>query len=75
MNISFARVLRFSRTRTDIGVDLYNLFNTNVAPYLQPDVRCESAGDDAWLGRRLSTCRVSAVRRDSELLEIRELTD
>ena len=25
----FAKVLRFGQTRLDIGVDLYNLFNTN----------------------------------------------
>jgi hypothetical protein len=25
----FAKIVRFGRTRTDIGVDLYNLFNTN----------------------------------------------
>jgi hypothetical protein len=27
----FAKILRFGRTRTDIGVDLYNLLNTNYA--------------------------------------------
>ena len=27
----FAKVLRFGRTRTDIGVDVNNLFNTNYA--------------------------------------------
>ena len=25
----FAKVFRFGRTRTDVGVDLWNLFNTN----------------------------------------------
>jgi hypothetical protein len=25
----FAKVLRFGRTRTQVGVDLYNLFNAN----------------------------------------------
>ena len=27
----FAKIVRFGRTRTDIGVDLNNLFNTNYA--------------------------------------------
>jgi hypothetical protein len=27
----FAKVLRFGRTRSDVGVDLWNLFNTNYA--------------------------------------------
>ena len=31
----FAKVLRFGRTRTDIGVDLWNLFNTNYATTYQ----------------------------------------
>ena len=25
----FAKVLKFNRTRTNIGIDLYNLFNSN----------------------------------------------
>ncbi|HXH24238.1 MAG TPA: TonB-dependent receptor [Vicinamibacterales bacterium] len=31
VDMRFAKVLRFGRTRTDIGVDLYNLLNTNYA--------------------------------------------
>jgi hypothetical protein len=31
VDMRFAKVLRFGRTRTDIGVDLWNLFNTNYA--------------------------------------------
>jgi hypothetical protein len=31
VDLRFAKVLRFSRTRTDIGVDVWNLFNTNYA--------------------------------------------
>jgi hypothetical protein len=29
VDMRFAKVLRFGRTRTDVGVDLWNLFNTN----------------------------------------------
>ena len=31
IDMRFAKVLRFGRTRTDIGVDLSNLLNTNYA--------------------------------------------
>jgi hypothetical protein len=31
LDMRFAKILRFGRTRTDIGVDLENLFNTNYA--------------------------------------------
>ena len=31
IDMRFAKVLRFGRTRTDIGVDLNNLLNTNYA--------------------------------------------
>ena len=29
VDMRFAKVLKFGRTKTDIGVDLYNLLNTN----------------------------------------------
>jgi hypothetical protein len=29
VDMRFAKILRFGRTRADVGVDLYNLFNTN----------------------------------------------
>jgi hypothetical protein len=31
VDMRFAKVIRFGRTRTDVGVDLWNLFNTNYA--------------------------------------------
>jgi carboxypeptidase family protein len=31
VDMRFAKVLRFGRTRSDVGIDLYNLFNTNTA--------------------------------------------
>ena len=36
VDMRFAKIVRFGRTRTDIGVDLNNLFNTNYATRLQP---------------------------------------
>jgi hypothetical protein len=35
VDMRFAKVLRFGRTRTDVGVDLWNLFNTNYATTYQ----------------------------------------
>jgi len=35
VDMRFAKVVRFGRTRTDIGVDLWNLFNTNYATTYQ----------------------------------------
>jgi len=29
LDMRFAKVLRFGRTKTDVGIDLYNLFNSN----------------------------------------------
>ena len=42
MDMRFAKVFRFGRTRTDVGVDLWNIFNTNYATdyedtYTSPD--------------------------------------
>jgi len=35
VDMRFAKVVRFGRTRTDVGVDLWNLFNTNYATTYQ----------------------------------------
>ena len=47
-NIDFrvAKIFRFGRTRTQVGVDIYNLTNTDVVTALQPDVL---ADEHAWL--------------------------
>ena len=29
VDMRFAKILRFGRTRTNVGIDLYNIFNTN----------------------------------------------
>ena len=33
----FAKVVRLGRTRTDVGIDLWNLFNTNYATAYEDD--------------------------------------
>ena len=47
-NIDFrvAKIFRYGRTRTQVGVDLYNLMNTDVVTALQPDVLADGT---AWL--------------------------
>ena len=49
VDMRFAKVIRFGRTRTDIGVDLYNLFNTNVATTYNQTFGVNAAGDNTWL--------------------------
>ncbi len=41
IDMRFAKILRFGRTRTDVGVDLNNLLNTNYATGLQHDVHLQ----------------------------------
>ena len=41
VDMRFAKIVRFGRTRTDIGVDVNNLFNTNYATGLQHDVHLQ----------------------------------
>jgi hypothetical protein len=46
VDMRFAKVLRFGRTRTDVGVDLWNLFNTNYATGYQGTFT--TASDSTW---------------------------
>lgn len=46
MDMRFAKVLRFGRTRTNVGIDLYNLFNAN------PPTAYETVYDPATNGAR-----------------------
>jgi hypothetical protein len=49
VDLRFAKVLRFGRTRTDIGVDLWNLFNTNYATGYEDSYQYDNplaAGDE-----------------------------
>ena len=58
VDMRFAKVLRFGKTRTNVGLDLYNLFNANTA------TTYETVYDPATNGRdgcnpRLYCCRDS----------------
>ena len=46
VDMRYAKVLRFGRTRTDVGVDLWNLFNTNYATGYQGTFT--TAADSTW---------------------------
>jgi hypothetical protein len=46
VDMRFAKVFRFGRTRTDVGVDLWNLFNTNYATGYQGTFT--TAADSTW---------------------------
>ena len=61
VDMRFAKVVRFGRTRTDVGVDLWNLFNTNYATDYEEHVHDVPAGRHVAATRRPSTRRGSCV--------------
>jgi hypothetical protein len=48
VDMRFAKILRFGRTRTDIGVDLGNLFNTNYATAFDNTYAFDQANGGNW---------------------------
>jgi hypothetical protein len=46
VDMRFAKVFRFGRTRTDVGIDLWNLFNTNYATGYQTTFT--TTADSIW---------------------------
>ena len=49
IDMRFAKVLRFGRTRTDIGVDLYNLLNSNYALTYETNYSYTQPNGGTWL--------------------------
>jgi hypothetical protein len=49
IDMRFAKVLRFGRTRTDVGVDLYNLLNSNYATAYDGTYAYGVPGGGRWL--------------------------
>jgi hypothetical protein len=49
VDMRFAKILRFGRTRTDIGVDLYNLLNSNYALGYESAYNPTQANGNTWL--------------------------
>jgi hypothetical protein len=48
VDMRFAKILRFASRRVDIGIDLYNLFNSNVTTSYQQTYLYSDNGK-AWL--------------------------
>jgi hypothetical protein len=49
IDMRFAKILRFGRTRTDIGVDLYNLLNSNYALSYETTYSYTQPNGGTWL--------------------------
>jgi len=49
IDMRFAKVLRFGKTRTDIGVDLYNLLNSNYANTYETTYSYTQPNGGTWL--------------------------
>ena len=56
IDLRVAKILRFGRTRTNVGVDIYNLFNSERRADLQPGVQ------PRWTLARADHGDVGAVR-------------
>jgi hypothetical protein len=48
MDLRFAKIIRFGGRRADVGIDLYNLFNSNVTTAYQQTYEARTNGA-AWL--------------------------
>ena len=44
----FAKVVRLGRTRTDVGIDLWNLFNTNYATAYEDSYGDTTGASSTW---------------------------
>jgi hypothetical protein len=49
IDMRFAKVLRFGKTRTDVGVDLYNLLNSNYATTYETNYSYTQPNGGTWL--------------------------
>ena len=52
VDIRVAKILRFGGTRLDVGVDLYNLFNSNTTTAYQQTYLYRTTGRRGWIRRR-----------------------
>ena len=68
-NLDFrvAKIFRYGRTRTQIGLDIYNLTNTDVVIELQPDVRA------GWRVADADADSAGAVRQDQRAVRLLSL--
>ena len=68
VDMRFAKILRFGGRRADVGIDLYNLFNSNVTTALSADVRVPDQRRRLADTDRDRGAAAGAVPRDAELL-------
>ena len=66
VDMRFTKVLRLGRTRTNVGVDLYNMFNANTGTTFDRNLR--DGRLDIPASERDSESTVRALQRDSGLL-------
>ena len=66
VDMRFAKVLRFAGTRSDVGIDLYNLFNNNAGTAFNRNFGADGA---TWLRPTAMPTPASSFQRDSQLLE------
>ena len=68
VDMRFAKILRFGGRRTDVGVDLYNLFNSNVTTAYQQTYEQVTNGA-AWLRpTAIAAPRLARFHVDAQLL-------
>ena len=66
VDMRFGKILRFGRTRTNVGIDLYNLFNGNIGTAFNQGIRHRRRDVAAPDGSAESAVR--AVQRDVRFL-------
>ena len=68
VDMRFAKIVRFSRFRAEVGADLLNLFNTEPRHRLHRDVRLEDRRRDLAAAQRDRRAAVRAVQSQDRLL-------
>ena len=68
IDMRFAKVLRFGGRRADVGVDLYNLFNTNDAAGYEQTFDYATQGATWLRPTSIVPPRFAKVERDADLL-------